>query len=90
MAVTVAPNLVPPVPGIPALANAGGAPALPRAPPLPFGADPGTITGWVVQDEDVISAPVIVTTMSASLARLSTTAGPGGSDVTINYGDPNG
>jgi hypothetical protein len=54
-------------------------------------------TGWVAQDEDAISVPVIVTMMSASLDRLSTTAGPGsgrtwarGGDVTINYGDPNG
>jgi hypothetical protein len=51
MAGIVAPQLVPPVPGIP-LANAGGAPALSRVPSLPFGADPGTITGWVAQDEN--------------------------------------
>jgi hypothetical protein len=76
MAGIVAPQLVPPVPGIP-LANAGGTPALPRAPPLPFGADPATITGWVAQDENAQSASVIVNTMIASLDRLSSTAGPG-------------
>jgi hypothetical protein len=35
-------------PPIPLVVPLGGAPAVATAPYLPFGADPGTITGWLL------------------------------------------
>ena len=70
MAGNVAPQLVPPVPGIP-LAGVGGGPALPRDPPLPFEADPDTITGWIDNLDGVRDASSLVTSMVNSLTRLS-------------------
>jgi hypothetical protein len=36
------------VPNIPVFVPPGGAPAVVTAPHLPFGCDPGTITGWLL------------------------------------------
>ena len=36
------------IPNVPVFVPPGGAPAVATAPHLPFGGDPGTITGWLL------------------------------------------
>jgi hypothetical protein len=46
------------VPPIPMVVPPGGAPAVATAPHLPFGGDPGTITGWLLDATSTTSSDI--------------------------------
>lgn len=60
MAAVVPPNVVPP----------GGAPAPAVTPQLPYGADPGTITGWILENTTTETSESISIGLELGFNRL--------------------
>jgi hypothetical protein len=71
MAAPVPPHgFLPPVVN-PGVGGGGGAPNLVDAPQLPFGADPGSITGWMLQATMTDTPSTISLQTERSFARLA-------------------
>jgi hypothetical protein len=72
------------VPVIEVSGPAAGEPPVPRplAPPLPFPGDPGTITGWLIDQSLSVTSNSLVREIEASFARLS-------QDIPEDTADPN-
>jgi hypothetical protein len=60
------------VPNVPILVPPGGAPAVATAPHLPFGGDPGTITGWLLDATATETSSDISRGLERGFNRLST------------------
>ena len=79
----------PPIPNGGGPGGIGGAP-LPLqaeiAPQLPFGADPGSITGWMLQETRIDTADDISAQMERGLTRLGDLPEPGNAGYTRPQG----